>query len=121
MLRFNSKNGRQKPFVKPTFELRTVLSILFPFVLFLVNQLSWSFGDSLQPTLPVFDHSDLPVPQIVVITTAIGNSEVSTKLHARQTIPADFICFTNNPELVNSLSISEKIADVNLRPLDFPQ
>jgi hypothetical protein len=41
-------------------------------------------------------------PRVAVITAALGNSERTTKLHVPQTLPADFFCFTDYRELINT-------------------
>jgi hypothetical protein len=38
---------------------------------------------------------------IAVITTSIGKYEKRTKCHTQQTVPVDYYCFTDNPDLEN--------------------
>lgn len=41
-------------------------------------------------------------PKIAVITAIYGNYESTCKAFAKQSVPCDFICFTDNPEIQNN-------------------
>jgi hypothetical protein len=42
------------------------------------------------------------LPRVAIISAVIGTYEKTAKPFPKQTIPTDFIMFTNNPKLINS-------------------
>jgi hypothetical protein len=59
-------------------------------------------------------------PKICFITAIYGNYEMSCKRYFKQTIPTDFICFTNNPHIYNNGWIIDTTPYhlINKSPLD---
>ncbi len=54
------------------------------------------------------DNNDNNDPKIAFITSIYGDYEKSCKAYKKQSVPTDFICFTNNDHLINNGWIIDK-------------
>jgi hypothetical protein len=57
------------------------------------------------PSFPSINYYSLPIaklPRVAYITAILGRYESQTKAHVAQTVPSDFICFTDSKHTANS-------------------
>ncbi len=52
-------------------------------------------------------------PEIAVVTTIVGNYEVTCKKHINHSIPTDCIVYTDNPHINTTHNGTWKVIDIN--------